>query len=80
MSVKNREVEEAKERANRLLEEATKNAQESMERKAREGEQRTQAVLKTIPSQLTQSETNSASSNAANGGSVHNDTIREIEG
>lgn len=70
MSTKNQEVEEAKERATRLIAEANRNAQESMDKSAQEEQKKTQAFLKSMPPTPSQ-KTQTASSSAAPSGAVH---------
>ena len=74
MAAKNREVQEAKERATRLLDEATKNAQQSMEKTAKDEQKKTQDFLKAMPpSQLNQSQATSSGQPAV-------EQISQIEG
>ena len=51
MSVKNKEVEEAKERAHRMVEEAERTAQDNVERKVKDEDKKTKAILQTMPKQ-----------------------------
>ena len=62
MGVKNKEVEEAKERAHRMVEEAEKTAQDNVERKIKDEDRKTKAVLQTMPKQA---QTNEASAQAS---------------